>query len=167
MFEDEYFECGEDCNGYFIEVKLKDFLIYTRRFQEKFPLHIFDSSFPHWKGARRRIKVIKSFFDPPKYFNQGMACIGKRHRPPWKWLLIGPKNSGTSVHINPLGTSAWNRLLYGEKLWLLFPPVSPADVLKLNSKECYLEEASYWITLVYPRTQCNSWPHECEPLIVF
>jgi len=159
---------GEDCNGYSIEGKLKDFLINTRRFQEKFPLYIFDSSFPHWKGARRGIKVIKSFFDPPKYFKQDyMACIGKRHRPPWKWLLIGPKNSGTSVHIDPLGTSAWNRLLYGEKLWLLFPPVTPADVLKLNSKECYLEEASYWITLVYPRTQCNCWPHEWELLIVF
>ena len=169
LFKHEYLECGEDCSGYSIEVKLKDFLIYTRRFEDKFPLYIFDSSVPHWKGTWRKQTVIRNFFAPPKFFKQDfMACLGKRHRPPWKWLLIGPKNSGTSVHIDPLGTSAWNRLLHGEKLWLLFPPVTSAGLLKLNAKDClYSEEASDWITTMYPRIQCNSWPHDCRPLIVF
>lgn len=169
LFKHEYLECGEDCNGYSIEIKLNDFLIYTRRFEDKFPLYIFDSSVPHWKGAWRKQIIIRNFFAPPKFFKQDfMAWLGKVHRPPWKWLLIGPKNSGTSIHIDPLGTSAWNRLLYGEKLWLLFPPVTSADLLKLNAKDClYSEEASDWITTMYPRTQCNSWPQDCQPLIVF
>lgn len=168
MFKDEYFECGEDCSGYSVEVKLKDFFIYTRRFQDKFPLYIFDSSLPHWKDTLRRQIIVKNFFDPPKFFKQDyMACLGKRQRPPWKWLLMGPKNSGTSVHIDPLGTSAWNRLLCGEKLWLLFPPVTPADLLKLHAEDCCSEEPGDWITSMYPRTQFNSWPHECAPLVVF
>lgn len=168
-FKNDQLECGEDIDGYSLEVKLKDFLIYSRRFDDKFPLYIFDSSVTHWKVASRKSSIISTFFTPPKFFKQDyMECVGKRHRPPWKWLLIGPKNSGTSVHIDPLGTSAWNRLLYGEKLWLLFPPVTSADLLKLKyDNECYSEDVGDWLIAMYPRIQCKSWPPKCQPQVLF
>jgi hypothetical protein len=47
-----------------------------------------------------------------------------------RWMIIGPKNSGSNVHIDPLATSAWNMLLIGRKLWILFPPDVAESELK-------------------------------------
>lgn len=168
LFKDRYFECGEDSDGYSIEIKLKYFLIYKRRCKDRFPLYIFDAWIPHWKGAARKQTVVKKLFQTPRFFKQDyMACLRKEERPPWKWLLIGPKYSGTAVHVDPLGTCAWNRLLFGEKLWLLFPPETPAEMLKWNQNDSCWEEASDWFINIYPKTQCNSWPQEYKPLVTF
>ena len=168
LLNDEYFECGEDSEGYSIEIKLKHFLIYIRRFKDLFPLYIFDSSVPHWKDTQRKRIIVKALFDSPKFFKQDyMVCLGREHRPPWKWLLIGPKYSGTAFHVDPLGTSAWNRLLFGEKIWVLFPPETPVELLKLNQISDNCEEASDWMNIMYPRTQCDSWPQKYKPLVVF
>lgn len=55
-----------------------------------------------------------------------------------RWMILGPKNSGSNLHIDPLGTSAWNMLLMGRKLWVLFPPNVNENVLK--SKERVVSE---------------------------
>lgn len=47
-----------------------------------------------------------------------------------RWFLIGPKRSGTSLHIDPLGTSAWNTVVSGRKMWVLFPPHVDKSVAK-------------------------------------
>lgn len=43
---------------------------------------------------------------------------------------MGPKRSGTSVHVDPLGTSAWNTVIKGRKLWVLFPPRVDKRIVK-------------------------------------
>ena len=43
-------------------------------------------------------------------------------RPPWRWLLIGGAGTGSALHVDPLGTCAWNACIRGIKLWILAPP---------------------------------------------
>lgn len=46
-----------------------------------------------------------------------------------RWFLVGPERSGSRLHIDPLGTSAWNTLTVGRKRWVIFPPDTNADVV--------------------------------------
>ena len=111
--------------------------------QDDSPLYVFDSSFDDnkdSKGVRSslfmrayvagRVVVLKSVelaalplqmlhdFEVPIYFRDDLfRLVGERRRPPYRWFLVGPKRSGTSLHVDPLGTSAWNTVIVGRKLW--------------------------------------------------
>jgi len=76
-------------------------------------------------------RIIKNLFNPSKYFKQNyMKCLGTKRCP----CLFGPRRSGMSVQMDPLGTSSWDRLFYGEKLWLLFSLKKAADILGLHDR---------------------------------
>ena len=70
---------------------------------------------------------------------------------------------------DPLGTSAWNRLFYVKKLWLLFSPETTADILGLHDRhwQSAREEVIEQMRALYPTIKCNSWPQDCQPLVVF
>lgn len=78
------------------------------------PLYIFDSSFDEDSVGKSMLRA----FEVPFYFRDDLfSLVGEARRPPYRWFLVGPERSGSSLHLDPLATSAWNTLLCGVKRW--------------------------------------------------
>lgn len=93
-----------------------------------------------WKLARRQVgyKIsdqqlwdsevfqgrLVSHFGSKKEAAASMVCLL------WFRLLMGPERSGSTVHVDPLGTSAWNTSLVGHKRWVLFKEDLPKSIVK-------------------------------------
>uniref|UniRef100_A0A7S3G240 JmjC domain-containing protein n=1 Tax=Palpitomonas bilix TaxID=652834 RepID=A0A7S3G240_9EUKA len=160
-YRNEIFKVGEDDDGYRISIKMKYFMEYLRTNKDDSPLYIFDSKVAKKKGKReeKHHHRITDDFEVPKYFREDLLqYAGKSHRPPYRWFLVGPKRSGTNVHIDPLGTSAWNTLISGRKRWVVFPFATKKSYIKPGAKVLGDGEAITWFSKLIPQTRKPEWP---------
>lgn len=86
-------------------------------------------------------------------------------RPPYRWVLIGPEQSGTGMHVDPLWTNAWVTVLQGAKRWLLFPPNTPYESIGMIENEPQIP-SSIWFRDYYDKVTSSSWPSEYKPVEV-
>ena len=156
-YSNEYLKCGEDDDGYKINIRLKYFHKYMKNNYDDSPLYIFDSAYgdiPKNGRVPRKTNAILYDYQIPSYFPHDLfELVGEKRRPPYRWFLIGPERSGTTIHIDPLGTSAWNTLISGRKRWILFPPELKKDFVKGKNEMLKGEddEAINYFVDIYPR----------------
>jgi histone arginine demethylase JMJD6 len=149
---------GSDDDGYAVRLKYKYFHRYihdaSQGAQDDSPLYIFDS------GMLQETGMTKDYIVPHVFSEDLLKYAGEDRRPPYRWICVGGARSGTSIHVDPLGTSAWNALIVGHKRWALFPPGSvPKSVLKPKD----VNSAVRWFDRVWPATQEAAWEAQGYP----
>ncbi len=89
---------------------------------------------PYFSNENDMFSRLGAKVGQPTLSNQNLSLIfffaPFAQRPHYRWLIIGPKKSGSSWHMDPNGTSAWNALVRGCKRWIMCPPqYTPPGVL--------------------------------------
>ncbi|KRX11217.1 hypothetical protein PPERSA_07742 [Pseudocohnilembus persalinus] len=126
-YKEGMFKCGEDDDGHKLKIRFKYYLEYLVYNKDDSPLYLFESSIEDNKDARPMIK----YYDVPKFFTEDFfQYVGESKRPPYRWCLLGPERSGTTIHLDPLNTDAWNTSFQGYKKWVLFPNEIPKAICK-------------------------------------
>eukprot|EP00397_Hematodinium_sp_SG-2012_P023321 GEMP01024220.1.p1 GENE.GEMP01024220.1~~GEMP01024220.1.p1 ORF type:complete len:402 (+),score=69.82 GEMP01024220.1:32-1207(+) len=129
-FPNGLFKVGEDDDGRRVRVKFKYFLDYMENQDDDSPLYLFQSALHEETHSN---ELLQDYSLPPHFPCNFLNLVGRDKKPPWRWFCIGPKRSGTTVHFDPLGTSAWNAVTCGLKRWVLFEPELPNKFVKAKS----------------------------------
>jgi hypothetical protein len=104
-----------------VQINFKEYVSYLTQCKsssgcfEESPLYLFDKNFAN-------LSQFADDFEVPKYFSDDLFQVLGNQRPDYQWLIVGPERSGSTFHVDPNSTSAWNAILKGSKKWILFPP---------------------------------------------
>jgi hypothetical protein len=158
-----HFKCGESFESdEDVTIMLKDLFEYSLGQSDDDPLYIFDHLFIErcdsmYEDYHNGIDGHNNYKSGPSvltklFFPEDlMSKMITSKRPPHRWLLAGPKGSGTYIHKDPRGTIAWNALFHGVKIWALLHPKLTAKEVRSGTEFWSGEHSSlYWFINYLP-----------------
>ena len=102
---------------------------------EEAPLYLFDRTFTQTVPRLLddfvpSLKQTLPYLSPDAPHGHDLfSLLGEGRRPDYRWIIVGPKRSGSSFHIDPNCPHAWNIPVVGRKRWIFYPPgVNPPGV---------------------------------------
>lgn len=151
-FGESKFKCGESDSGRKLKVTMNEYMEYVLYGKDDSPLYLFESNLEEHPEA----KAMQNDYTQPKFFRNNLfTLLPEVDMPPHRWFLIGPKRSGSEIHQDPLGTSAWNTSVQGFKRWILIPPMPGVSKKFVRAKHLMKkgedDEAIHYFDFIYPR----------------
>lgn len=113
------------------QFSMKSYFKYCDSAAEEAPLYLFDRTFSEscsqlLEDYVNDLKKTCPYFDDEAAHGHDLfSLLGNGKRPDHRWIIIGPKRSGSSFHIDPNATHAWNAPIRGRKRWIFYPPGCP------------------------------------------
>lgn len=103
----------------FTEMSIDDYVQYASQQRDERPIYMFDAEYG-------KVFDVERMFTVPEHFSRDdfFSVLGER-RPQYSWVIAGPHRGGSSFHVDPNFTHAWNANLTGRKRWFFFPPSCP------------------------------------------
>ncbi|MEQ8660244.1 MAG: cupin-like domain-containing protein [Gammaproteobacteria bacterium] len=92
-----------------------------------------------WVFRQQAPALLDDYRAPPQ-FPDYFAELEPALQPGFSWIYIGPRDSASNFHRDVAGTSAWNALIRGRKLWLFFPPDAHAAAYD-NTLDAFARDA--------------------------
>ena len=116
----------------YLRMTMSNYLDYFWKQKDDSPLYLFDKDF----GTEMKF-LLKAYKKPDFVKEDYLGLLGDA-RPAYRWIVVGPMRTGASWHIDPPGTTAWNTLICGRKLWALYPPNREPPKSELSTLLWYL-----------------------------
>ena len=110
------------------DMRIRDFLKYANHNNDDRPLLLFDKTFLDDDENKMKIDSFSlNDFVASQFSEDFFELFTGDWRPDHRWLIAGGPGSGSTWHVDPNGTNAWNACLSGRKRWF-FSPTPPEGV---------------------------------------
>jgi len=136
-----------------VDWPMSKYIDYMGNSTDESPLYVFDRAFVEKTGINTGRTAPDAAYWSPDAFGDDLFEVLGEHRPDCRWMILGPKRSGSTFHKDPNATNAWNAVLTGSKYWLMFPsssslPPPPGVILSDDHSEITspLSIAEYLLT---------------------
>lgn len=136
-----------------VDWPMHKYMDYMSNSHDESPLYLFDCAFAEKTCITVGRDARDAAYWPPDCFGDDLFTLLGEQRPDCRWMIMGPKRSGSTFHKDPNATNAWNAVLTGSKYWLMFPssanlPPPPGVILSEDQSEITspLSIAEYLLT---------------------